>query len=449
VDFDRGITSAINRLRDALGDSAENPIFVETVGRRGYRWIAPTYVPPEPVMASEPEPVEALPLEPVAEAPVPHRVRQKWPYVVAVVLVLCVLGVFGARSYEQSRRVKAQKVAVATSPSPSEGYTHRPANHEAEELYLQGRFYWNKRTPESLTKAVDFFTQAIVHDPSYAQAYVGMADCYNLLREFSVMPSSEAYPRALAAAKKAVELDDQSSQAHASLAFVSAYGMWDFATADREFRRAIELDPNNSVAHHWYATYLMSLRHTREALTEIERAQALDPTSNSVVADKGVLLFDAGRSSEAIALLQQVEETEPNFSSPHRFLRLIYLDIGDYRNYLIETRKEAVLLHDDVGLKLIEAAEKVYASGGSGAMLQLLRQQQIKLYEQGSFSPYFLAQTCAVMGNKQEALQYLREAYSKHADGLEGVQNDAAFLNLRDEPGFRDLIAKMGLPPLS
>jgi len=447
VDFDRGITSAINRLRDALGDSAENPIFVETVGRRGYRWIAPTYMPAEPVTAFEPAPA-VLP-EQVPEADSPPAVGSRWPYVAVVAVALCMVGWIGARVYMARSHRSDVRRAAAASPSPSQGFTHRPANHEAEELYLQGRFYWNKRTPESLTKAVDFFTQAIVHDPGYAQAYVGMADCYNLLREFSVMPSSEAYPRALAAAKKAVELDDQSSQAHASLAFVSAYGMWDFPTADREFRRAIELDPNNSVAHHWYATYLISLRRTREALAEIEKAQALDPTSNSVVADKGVLLFDAGRTGEAMALLQQVEETEPNFSSPHRFLRLIYLDTGDYQNYLIESRKEATLLHDDVGLKLIEAAEKAYASGGSGAMLQLLRQQQIKLYEKGAFSPYFLAQTCAVMGNKQEALQYLRAAYSKHADGMEGMENDAAFVNLRDEPGFRDLIAKVGLPPLS
>ncbi len=445
VDFDRGITSAINRLRDALGDSAENPIFVETVGRRGYRWIAPTYTPSGPVAEI---PIEtAVPAETI-EPPVAPSSGRKLLYPLAALVALCLVGALGAGFYWQ-RNHREPRRAAQISTSPSEGFTHRPANHEAEELYLQGRFYWNKRTPESLTKAVDFFTQAIVHDPGYAQAYVGMADCYNLLREFSVMPSSEAYPRALAAAKRAVELDDQSSQAHASLAFASAYGMWDFPTADREFRRAIELDPNNSVAHHWYATYLISLRHTREALAEIEKAQALDPTSNSVVADKGVLLFNAGRTGEAMALLRQVEETEPNFDSPHRFLRLIYLGTGDYRNYLLESRKEALLLHDDVSLKLIDSAEKAYASGGSAAMLQLLRQQQIKLYEQGSFSPYLLAQTCAVMGNKQEALQYLRAAYNKHADGLEGMENDAAFFNLRDEPGFRELIAKVGLPPLS
>lgn len=168
---------------------------------------------------------------------------------------------------------------------------------------------------------MDSFTQAIVHDPNYAQAYVGLADCYNLLREYTVMPSSEAYPRALAAAKKAVELDAQSSEAHASLAFVSFFGMWDVTTADREFRRAIELDPNNAVAHHWYATYLMCLNRYPESLAELERARELDPASKSVLADKGMLLFNAGQRREGIATLKQMEDNEPDFISPHRFLR--------------------------------------------------------------------------------------------------------------------------------
>ena len=113
---------------------------------------------------------------------------------------------------------------------------------EAEELYLKGRYFWNKRTPEDLNKALDLFTQAIVRDPGYAQAYVGLADCYNLLREYSVMPPNEAYPRALAAAKKAVELDDNSAEAHNSLAFATFYWTWDAATAEREFKRAIAVE---------------------------------------------------------------------------------------------------------------------------------------------------------------------------------------------------------------
>ena len=145
----------------------------------------------------------------------------------------------------------------------------RPANAGAEDLYLQGRFYWTKRTPDSLRKAVDFFAQAIVREPNYAPSYVGLADCYNLLREFSAMPASEAYPRALDAARKAVQLDDSSAEAHNSLAFVSFYWNWDAALADREFRRAIELNPNYVLAHHLRANFLMSMHRLPEALEEM------------------------------------------------------------------------------------------------------------------------------------------------------------------------------------
>jgi len=331
----------------------------------------------------------------------------------------------------------------------SSSSARHPANREAEDFYLKGRFYWNKRTPDSLTKAVDFFTQAIVHDPNYAPAYVGLADCYNLLREYTVMPASEAYPRALAAAKKAVELDDQSSEAHASLAFVSFYGMWDTATADREFRRALTLNPNNSTAHHWYATYLLSLRRYPESVEELERAQALDPDSKSVLADKGLLLFDAGRQREAVALLKQMEENEPDFISPHRYLKLIYLETADYPHYLVEAKKQAVLMHENPALVVAEAAEKGFAAGGGRGLLEAQRLQQKKLYDRGQVSPYLLAQTCSLLGNKLEALQYLEAAYVKHADDLSGIEPDYAFNNLHDDPTFRQLLVKIGLPPLS
>lgn len=288
-----------------------------------------------------------------------------------------------------------------------------------------------------------------MHDPGYSQAYVGLADCYNLMREYTVMPGSEAYPRALAAAKKAVELDDKSSEAHASLAFASFYGVWDSATAEREFRRAIELNPGNAIAHHWYATYLMSLRRYSEALSEIERAQALDPASKSVLADKGSILFRADRQQEAIALLRQMEETEPDFISPHRYLKEIYLLTTDYPHYLAEAKSEAVLMHDASAIALADAAEKGFAAGGGRGLLEALRLQQRTLYDRGQFSPYYLAETYSVLGRKQEALQYLKAAYSHHADGVLDTESNPAFNNLHEEPAFRRLIADIGLPPLT
>ena len=432
VDFDHGISSAINRLRDALGDSADNPIFIETVERRGYRWIAPTHhpapqSPPKPVLVhSQPEKQSQI-------QPVPLL---RWRWVLVVPLIAIAVAIWGFRPAHRSAKAAANIPAVK-SPDP-----RSQANDEAAQFYLKGRFFWEKRTPESLNQAVDSFTQAIVHDPNYAPAYVGLADCYNLMREYTLMPASEAYPRAFAAAKKAVELDDQSSEAHASLAFALFYGMWDAPHAEREFRRAIELNPNSAVAHHWYATYLSAVGRSQESLTEIERAQTLVPASKAILADKGDLLFLAGRREEAVTLLQQLEATEPDFVSPHRYLESAYFASGDYPAYFAERRKEATLMHDHSTLKLVDAAEAGYQAGGTTGMLRGMLAVQTKLYDKGQFSPYLLAQTYSSLGQKQEALKYLTIAYGKHDDHMIGIKGDPEFANLKDEPAYQALVAK-------
>ena len=441
VDFDRGITTAINRLRDALDDSASNPRFIETLDRRGYRWIAPTHIP---------EPSHELSLEPAPKpkpenvaAQVDARSRHRTYLLAACVLALLSgVALFWAR-YEFPKRSGLRYPAYGSASA------HPSANREANEFYLKGRYYWEKRTPESLNKAVDSFLQAIVHDPGYAPAYVGLADCYNLLREYTLMPASEAYPRALAAARKAVELDPRSSEAHAALAFTSFYGMWDVGTADREFRRAIELNPNNAVAHHWYATYLASLRRYPQSLSEIERAQVLDPASKSVLADKGTILFDAGRQQEAIALLRQLATNEPDFMSPHRYLKFIYLLTADYSNYFVEARKEAALMHDSPALAIVDTTEKAYAAGGGKSLLEVLSVEQKKLYDRGQLSPYFLAGTYSMLGDKPQALRYLKIAYDQRVDGVVAIESDPVFDNLAGEPAFQKMLADLGLPPLN
>ncbi len=444
VDFDRGIRSAIKRLRDALGDSADNPVFIETIERRGYRWIAP--VQGQELSAEAGVQSKGVSSDHAVAPPPPHA-STRWQFIFALP-VLALL--FAAWIFRPSyRSAKAGQKPQPSASLSSAGLPLHAANREAEEFYLKGRYYWEKRTPDSLNKAVDSFMQAIVHDPGYAPAYVGLADCYNLLREYTVMPASEAYPRALAAAKKAVELDPQSSEAHASLAFASFFGMWDAATADREFRRAIDLNPNNATAHHWYATYLACLRRYPESLAEIERAQALEPASKSVLADKGAILFDAGHQQEAIALLQQMEENEPDFISPHRYLKFYYLLRADYPHYLVEARSEAVLMRDSSALAVVQAAEKGFATGGGNDLLRTLRQEQAKLYARGLLSPYLLAVTCSLQADKQEALRYLKIAYDRHVDGLFQIETDPAFDNLHDEPAFRQLVADVGLPPLT
>ncbi len=325
----------------------------------------------------------------------------------------------------------------------------RARNQEAEEFYLQGRYYWNRRTPDDLNRAVDYFTQAIVRDPNYAQAYAGLADCYNLLREYTAMPDKEAYPRALAAATKAVELDDKLADAHASLGFIFFYWTWDAATAEHEFQRALELDPNHVSAHHWYATALSLAGREDEALVEIEKARKLDPNSTSILADKGLLLYNAGRKEQAVDLLKKMEGTEPEFASPHRYLADIYFQTADYPHYLVESKKAAQLMHDEQALELAASAEKGFVENGARGLLQALQAAQEKSYGEDRESAYDLAVSYALLGNKPKALQYLQAAYDGHDAGFLTMAVNRALISLHSEPLYQALLARAGFRTVS
>src|SRR5271155_786247 len=317
-------------------------------------------------------------------------------FVAVLVATLLAVTVVRRASSERAVRASATNSMDATSATNSAGGTgaavvrHHTPDPEAEQLYLKGIYYWQKRTPETLNQAVDYFTQAVVRDPQYAEAYVGLADCYNLLREYSEMPPAEAYPRALAAAKRAVALDDSLSGAHSSLGFVDFYWSWDVAGAQREFVRALTLDPNSVIAHHWYGTYLLHLGRFAEALQEIETAQRLDPNSSPILADKGLVLFYAGQQEQAVELLKQLSATEPDFLSPHNYLAIIHLAQAEYPQYLAESRKAAALLHDQARLEIVAAGDKGLARGGAQGMWNAMLKVQQRLRGEGKETAYNL-----------------------------------------------------------
>jgi len=366
------------------------------------------------------------------QSTVPAKDRWFW---VLTACALVIIAIFVGWHYRIGR------TAITT---PVKAATHQ-VNPEAEALYLQGRYYWTRRTPADLTKAVDYFTQAIVRDPNYAQPYVGLADCYNLLREYAAMPNEEAFPRALAAAKKAVELDDKSAEAHASLAFVTFYWSWDLPGAEAEFRRALELNPQYVTAHHWYATALMTSGRYEESMREFEAAQKLDPASAPILADKALLLFNEGRLDESEALLEQIEASQPGFLSAHRYHSYIYWQKRDYRNYLNEARQAAELSHDEHELAIVRAAEQGFRAGGERGLLEQKLALQKKFCAQGQLSPFAVAQTEALLGNKAEALRYLQLAYNRHDEPFLAAPRNEAFVSLRDEPEFRKLMQQAGL----
>jgi tetratricopeptide (TPR) repeat protein len=397
-------------------------------------WLS---APPE-INGAAPESVPGTEqVEPSRQSGAPAKIVM-W----AVILGLCALLVGGVFVYRQTHRFAVQASDVSSPPAAS----HKAPAPEAVQLYLQGQYYWEKRTPADLRTALDYFMQAVVQDPNYADAYVGLANCYNLMREYTMMPSGEAYTRALAAARKAVELDDQSSEAHASLAFVSFFGMWDVAAGEREFRRAVELNPGDPVPHHWWANALLALHRWPEALLEIDRAQTLDPSSSAILADKGNILSVAGWPDDALKLLQQMERSETEFRSPHLYLKYIYFRKQEYSDFLSELRKDALVLKDHAALAVANVAARGFAQGGEQGMLKAMLQEQEKFYTRHMISPTELAWTEAVLGNKSEALRYLTAAYDQRDGSLLFVEVYPEFNRLQDQPGYGELLARMNLP---
>jgi tetratricopeptide (TPR) repeat protein len=313
---------------------------------------------------------------------------------------------------------------------------HAP-NEEAQDLYLRGRYFWERRSPEDLTEAIDLFTQAIVKDPSDAQAYAGLADCYNLLREFGAMPPSEAYPRALSAAQRAVELNDNSAEAHLSLAFATYWWQWRAATAEREFKRALQLNPNLERAHHWYATFLLGNGRFSESLDQIEQARRLNPSSDALLADKGKVLWDAGRKTQSLALLTQLETTDPSLSSTHTYLGNIYWSEKDYTRALAEMRRAAELRHDQDGIVFADIREKGFAENGLRGLYESELPLQKEQIDRGAGNAYALATTYAALGKKPEALHCLQLSFDRHeaamllGDPIPELQNDPRYQNLR------------------
>ena len=212
----------------------------------------------------------------------------------------------------------------------------------ARDLYLKGRFEWNKRTPESLNRALDDFTQSVVHDPANAHAYAGLADTYLLMHEYSLMPDNEAESRAIAASKKAVELDDSLAEAHRSLAFAEIWGNWDYRAGEKEFRRAIELDPHDPLTHLWFATAFNTPEWSSVARNEFDRAQELDPSSPVVLANKSIWLFQTGQRQAGLDLARQVERNDPDFVAPHRYLARMNWGVRNYPGFLIESGRRLI-----------------------------------------------------------------------------------------------------------
>jgi tetratricopeptide (TPR) repeat protein len=224
------------------------------------------------------------------------------------------------------------------------------------------------------------------------------------------------------------------------------YGSWDFKGAEKEFRRAIELDPKDAQARRWFANAFAVPSRYEEALSQLNKAQELDPSSHATLSDKGLLLANAGHTKEAIDLLKEVELSAPEFRSPHLYLMRIGLATGDYPDFLSEGESAAEVANDPVLKDIIAAAQAGYKRDGGRGLLQDLYAKQKEYYLAGKLSGTWLAKTCVMMGRKQEALHLLEVAYARHETEVLSCLSHPDLLTLKDEPRYKALVAKFRFP---
>lgn len=326
------------------------------------------------------------------------------------------------------------------------GHEIYAADPEARDLYLEGVYLWEKRTPESLRQAETLLRRATEIDPNYAQAYAGLANTYNLLREYSVMPAPEAYAAAVAAGRKAVALDPADGDAVSALAFAEFYGLRLIDEGLEHFEAALALDPASPKIHHWLGNALLHLGRFEEALEEIEEAQRLDPTSRSIRASKGLALFCAGRIAEATALLTEMARLEPDFLSPHAYLAYLYLAQGDYPSFLRAISTVGTLREDKSRLAVAEAGTRGLAESGRQGMIGAMLDEERRQLEAGASLLYNVARLEALSGDIEATLSTLRASIAAGEEHVMGLNIDPAFQLIRSNSRFRDFAASFGLP---
>ena len=572
VDFDHGLNKAINKIRDALGDSSDSPRFVETVARRGYRFLAEVKIdeaapaavmesaPPSPTAQQVPAPASlgrepaspkrALPLTAkisalllfilvAAVAAWKFRGPSSQPLVVRSLAVLPLeslsndasqeyfadgmtdelisdLGQISAlrvisrtsvmvykhahkplpqiarelnvdavvegtvlrsgdrvritaqlieasadkhlwsQSYEgelrdtlalqnQVARAIADQIRISLNPQEQAALKSvRVVNPQAYESYLKGRFFWNKRTTNGLRVALAYFNQAIEEDPKYPQAYSGLADTYALLGdwEYAAMTPKEALPKAKAAAIKALELDNTLGEAHNSLAFCLDVFDWDLDSAEREFRRAIELNPSYATAHHWYGSHLLLLGRNDQAIEEISKAQSLDPLSLIINADLAEALTISHSYDQAIAQSRKTIEMDPSFPLAHTQLAQAYLQKHMNSEAIAELRK-AVELSGGSPACMSTLARAQAASGNRAEALTILaalKKRAVPDYSDAAD----VAVVYAALGDSDQAMIWLEKAFEQRFNP--SVLLRPAFDPLRPDPRFQKFLTRVGLP---
>jgi TolB-like protein/predicted Ser/Thr protein kinase/Tfp pilus assembly protein PilF len=341
----------------------------------------------------------------------------------------------------------AEKLRSKLSSSDKQQVTKQGTqNPEAYELYLKGRYTWNRRTSSNIATAISYFNQAIAKDPGYALAYSGLADAYSVLPVVGGT-SSENYPKSNAAARKALELDGTLAHPHAVLGRNEINYDWDFAGGEVEFKKAFQLDPNDADAHRYYAVCIGSIGgREQEALAEINRAQQLDPLSPVISSVTGLIHTLSRRYDEAIAVCKKAVTDDPTYALAHRRLAYSYWGKRTYPQVIEEWKAYGQLSGDRNESDFASALEQGFRSAGwKGALTKGIAARQAQR-KTGYSSAYGIAQLYADLGDKDQAFRWLNSAYQERNEGLVGLKTDFLLDPLRSDSRFAELVRKVGLP---
>lgn len=318
---------------------------------------------------------------------------------------------------------------------------------EIQDVYLRATYHIGTRQESGLRRAIADLTDVTQRDPQFAAAFAALAEAYNIVSQYTLMPADEAYPLARQAAERAIALDPGMAQAQAALAFNAFYWQRDFARSRALFERAIALDASSAQTRHWYALTRMMTGEFDLSLREIAAAQRLNPESRAIVANKALIQFHAGLVREALGTLHELAENEPRLRSPAEYLATIHLDQRDYPAFLEQYGKAAQISGNEARKAIAEAAETGFRQGGAHGLLTAMLEAQKVQHVEKHEPAYKLAATAALLGDADLAIAYLGESIAAGEQDMLGAMIDPAFRSLRDDERFRRILKTVGFSP--
>jgi serine/threonine-protein kinase len=317
------------------------------------------------------------------------------------------------------------------------------ASPDAYDSYLEGRYYWNKRTEEGLRQSVEYFRQALVEDPNYALGYAALADSYALLASYGFSSPKEVMPEAKAAALRALEIDETLGEAHASLGFIRSFFDWEWSEAEREYKRALELNPGYATGHQWYSSYLRAIGQFNGALEEMKQAQRLDPLSPAIGRDFGRIYSSMRLHEQAIEQYRKTLELNPGFPSGYLHLGLAYQHVAKYEEALATLQKARAmpggnpLILAGLGHCHARMGDKIIARQLLGELMEESKRRYVPAVD--------IALIHIGLGERDRAFQWLEKAYEDHDGWLAWLKVDPIFDSLRQDPRFLSLLTKVRL----